>query len=488
MLVVYAGAWWIGRQSDLWSCFWAAAFGILLIDPYSLFDLSFQLSFGAIGSILLFQPIFFSFIERFSIFQKGILRAMAQMICISIIVFLTMTPLTVYVFHLWSPWSFLANLIFVPWIGFLVLPFGLFGMIAHFFWSPLGDFFWHIAGFSLSCAQVLIEKWSRIPGGIAWGPSLPTLSLFFWYAGLGAFLFMSRRRVFCGLGIASFLVSGLWWGWHREIRLFFKEPQWEITFLNVGQGDSSFIATSEGEGILVDGGTKVPLGYDTGKHVVAPFLWSHPWAHLTTVVATHWDIDHIGGLPFILENFPVKELWIPPCPPSSPFAEAFLEEAHARGIGIRVLSRGLSQTSGGMTVQVLHPPLDLSSLPTDNDCSLVFRFKAEDYSFLFTGDIEDSGEKILLEHREAMASTVLKVPHHGSRSSSSLAFVAAVQPRFAIFSVGLLNRFQFPSFEVVERYLRVGSQVLRTDLDGAITFQVSQGQLERVSYLREVGL
>jgi competence protein ComEC len=479
MLVVYAGAWWIGRQSDLWSCFWVAAFGILFFDPHSLFDLSFQLSFGAIGSILHFQPTFFSWVEQFPLFQKGGLRAMAQMICVSLIVFLTMTPLTVHVFHLWSPWSFLANLIFVPWIGFLVLPFGLFGIITHFVWSPLAEIFWHIAGFLLSCAQALIEKWSSIPGGIVWGPSLPSLSVFFWYAGLMAFLFANRRRIFYGLGIVSFLVSGLWLGWHREIQLFFKEPQWEITFLNVGQGDSSFIATPQGGGILMDGGTRVPFGYDTGKHVVAPFLWSHPWARLTTMVATHWDIDHIGGLAFILENFPVKELWIPPCPPSSPFAEAFLEGARDRGIVIRVLSRGLSQASGGTMVQVLHPPLDLSSLPSDNDCSLVLRFKTGDYSFLFTGDIEDSGEKLLLEHKETLTSTVLKVPHHGSRSSSSLPFVTAVQPRFAIFSVGYLNRFGFPNFGVVQRYLRVGSQILRTDLDGSVTFRVSGDSLSK---------
>ncbi len=480
MLFVYAAAWWIGRQSDLWSCFWAAAFGILLLDPQSLFDLSFQLSFGAVGSILLFQPIFFSFVERFPLLQKGIFRSVAQTLCVSFIIFLTMTPLTAHAFHRVSPWSLLANLIFVPWIGFLVLPLGLLGVIAYFVWSPFAKLLWHMAGFSLSCAQVLVERWSQLPGGIVESPSFPVLSVLFGYAGLAALLFAHRYRILYKFTILSFALSGLGFVWHREIELFFKEPEWEITFLNVGQGDSSFIATPQGEGILIDGGTQVPLGYDTGEEVVAPFLGAHPWARLTTVIATHWDVDHIGGLAFILENFPVRELWIPPCPPSGPFARTMVERARDQGITLRVLSQGNYQTPRGTPVEVLYPPRDISSLRSDNDCSLVFRLQAERYGFLFTGDIESSGEELLLRQKKALSSTVLKVPHHGSRSSSSPEFVAAVRPRFAIFSVGYLNRFQFPNFEVVRRYLQAGSQILRTDLDGAITFQVSQGRLRRI--------
>lgn len=477
MLAVYSAAWLVGRESDLWSCFWAAAFLILLFDPHSAFEPSFQLSFAAVGSALLFYPRVRSLLKRFR--GRSMLGYLFQTALVSGTILIGTFPIVAYLFHRWTPWALLANLVFVPWIGLLVLPFALLGVVVEPIGTPLATWLWHVAAFNLGSAESLIERWSRLPGADLYGPSLPLLSVLLWYLGVGSItLFRFRKRAIL-FGLLSFALSGGWFLWHREIRLSLQEPRSEVTFLNVGQGDASFIVTERGEGILIDGGIETPSGYDIGEQVIAPFLWSHPTARLTTVIASHWDLDHIGGLPFILQHFPVRELWTPPCPPSSRSAESLLDLAEGRGILVRRLSQGVYQTPSGERLQILHPPPDAElRFENDNDCSLVLSWKVDPYRFLFTGDIETSAEESLLQRGFDLSSTVLKVPHHGSRSSSSEAFIAAVHPVWALFSVGDSNRYGFPADSVVARYLRSGAKIWRTDLDGPLIIRIRHGEID----------
>ena len=203
---------------------------------------------------------------------------------------------------------------------------------------------------------------------------------------------------------------------------------------------------------------------DIGEDVVSPYLWSRGIKTLDIVVATHAHADHIGGLPAILDNFHPKQLWVG-ANPSQPLLE------QARRLGIRVLERraGPPFQYSGATITIVSPPVDYFAPKLGNNDSLAFRVSFGSRSFLLTGDLEKPMEARLLEDDLAAHADVLKVGHHGSKTSSIQPFLDAVSPTLAIVSAGYENSFGHPSPEVIQRLAARHTAVLRTDLDGLVT-------------------
>jgi competence protein ComEC len=189
---------------------------------------------------------------------------------------------------------------------------------------------------------------------------------------------------------------------------------------------------------------------------------------LDVVALTHGDHDHIDGLNAVLENFQVGELWIGADDPRPEF-QRLLAEARACGIPIVHRTQGGEFDWNGVRTSVLWPPAGAAPGKSANDVSLVLHITDGRMGFLLTGDIEQGAEKHLIEDREPLESDFLKVPHHGSKTSSTEEFLAAVAPRVAAVSVGEGNSFGHPAESVVERYENAGIRLLRTDRDGAIT-------------------
>ncbi len=250
----------------------------------------------------------------------------------------------------------------------------------------------------------------------------------------------------------------------------------ELSAIDVGQGDSLFVAFPDGHLMLVDGGGFTPnRGHphhsklDTGEDVVSPWLWSRSIRRLDLIVCTHAHEDHITGLHAVIDNFHPRELWTGASPPT-PIQEALLAHARRAGMKIEWPRAGYRTHFGEASVEVLAPVNDYEpgDAPENND-SLVMRIAYRHRSFLLTGDMEAPVEQRLLAEGVLLTADVLKVGHHGSRTSSTEPFLDAVRPQFAIISDGIDNQFHHPHPQVLARLADRRADTLRTDKLGLIT-------------------
>jgi competence protein ComEC len=262
----------------------------------------------------------------------------------------------------------------------------------------------------------------------------------------------------------------------------FAHGKFEVDVLDVGQGDSIFAVSPAGRTMIIDGGGQAGAeaisgarsGPDIGEDVVSPYLWSRGIKHLDVVALTHAHHDHLDGLHAVLSNFRVLELWIGRDEETPAFL-SLLAEARARGTKIVQRVQNDQFDWDGVKGRVLWPA-DISAVSKpSNDDSLVMTLDDGVINFLLPGDIEKKVENELVAEEAPLKSDFLKVPHHGSKTSSTDAFVAAVAPKFAVVSVGEGNQFGHPVESVVERYAAAGVRFLRTDRDGEVT-ALSDGQ------------
>ena len=253
---------------------------------------------------------------------------------------------------------------------------------------------------------------------------------------------------------------------HGELRL---------DFLDVGQGDSALLTMPDGATLLIDGGGKPQFLTDSsetrrrgiGETVVCEYLWYRGLDAIDYVLATHADADHIDGLNDVVKNFKVRAALVGRAPPSDLAFTRFTQTLRNRETPLQIVNAGDVLKFGEVQIDVLWPPRATEDAPSRNNDSVVLRVRYGERTFLLTGDIEKPTEELL--RFAQMRSDVVKVPHHGSRSSSTDAFVAAVQPTVAIISVGRTSMFGHPHTEVVERWRAAGAQVLTTGDSGMIT-------------------
>lgn len=446
MLSVFLSAKIVGRHFTNGYSFFFTLLAILMIEPFVVLSASFWLSFFAVFLI------FYSISNRLKSFNKW------ESWCrIQITLSLGLIPLSLLFFHQISWVSFFANLIAIPLIGFIILPLSLFGSLLSLISFRLGSISLILSEHLLEFLWKILRFCSEIP--------------FTQYHS-----YLSMRWIFIASLIAVLLllgpkgIPGRWLGFIWALPLFFfeaKGPQqgdvW-IHLLDVGQGLASIVRTQH-HVLIYDTGPRLTPSFDTGKLVVLPFLQTIGVKKVDLMIISHGDNDHSGGANIILHQIKVDKIL------SSIPEKLFLKIVGPEKT-MDLCKENMHWEWDGINFDILYPP------PNDvyegNNSSCVLKISNHLHSILLVGDIEKKAEDYLVRTKQnKVFSTILVVPHHGSKTSSSITFLNQVQPAYALFSTGFHNRFHFPHQIVLNRYQRLGAKIYNTAAEGAITLKLN---------------
>ncbi|MGM0414625.1 MAG: MBL fold metallo-hydrolase [Bacillota bacterium] len=240
----------------------------------------------------------------------------------------------------------------------------------------------------------------------------------------------------------------------------------KVHFIDVGQGDAILLQHQAGDTVLIDGGDR----FVSVEDKLITYLTEAGVDRLDAIIATHPHADHIGGLSAVIENFPVEVIYDSGRVHTSKTYENYLLMIDERGISFKTPRRGDTIELDNLTFDIIHPVEDIEEYDL-NGSSLAARLEYEQISFVFTGDIEESVEREILETGLDLNSTILKVAHHGSSTSTTDLFLEAVSPEVAVISVGEDNRFNHPAPEIISRFQENNIKVFRTDLNGNIVIE-----------------
>jgi competence protein ComEC len=496
MLAIGMGGILLGRPVSAAPAIAAAAIGILVPGPLRLFDPSLQLSLASVVGIALLASRLGPPTRRprgqgVAGGARRALRWLWRFGAATIAATAFTAPLVAHDFGELAPAAPLGNLALVPLVELGVVPLGLFGAALAALVAPLGHVALAGAGgaarLALGVAAVFRAHapvlTCRLPDALETAALTAAAACVLWSArARGA----ARRRALAAGVVAAAVGCGslVARDWARR-----HAASARVTFLDVGQGDAAVVESPGGAVAVIDGGGAFDDGFDPGERIVEPFLRARGISRLDLVALSHPHPDHLNGLRRLLRRFPVGALWTSGDDGRNPEYAHLLDLARAHGVPTPIPAPGAlgavwieplgpylstlstsstSSSSASPGGDVIAPPPGL----TVNDASLVLRVGFAGRAVLFPGDLEADGEGELVGRRalgQDVSADVLKVPHHGSRTSSSDELLDAVRPRLAVISLGWRNHFHFPAEDVLERYAARGAALLRTDRDGAVT-------------------
>jgi len=418
----------------------------LLLDPLSVLSSGWWLSFWAVTTI------------AYCIAGRHGTRGFAQKwLYMHIVLAFSMVPLLLIFFQQASVIAPLANILAVPFVGMIIVPVALAGVLVFSISECVGEWVLQAGAGLMSLGWPWLKGLAGLEQ-VLWHPHQPvTWTLVPAVTGL-CLLFVPRGIPGRWLALLMFLPL---------VAVELPRPEWgeaRVNVLDVGQGLSAVVQTRY-HTLVYDTGPRFSETFDTGQAVVVPFLRHSGVRKLDTLVVSHGDNDHIGGVNSLLAEYPVDTL-LTSVPEKLP------------GINAEHCERGQQWTWEGVSFNVLHPAKDSPLQGNDTSCILHIE-SAGGQSVLLTGDIEAPAEQVLLQSRRPqLAAAVLVVPHHGSDTSSTPAFIKAVGPDVALFPSGYRNRYGFPKAAVLDRYAAIHAEMFETGLGGALSVTLSSGDVK----------
>lgn len=455
MLWVVALLLWSGRTLAPTRILAWALLVVVLLDPWAVLAAGFWLSFGAVGVLL------FATGARVGDVHLHWLQAWWQS---QWAVTLALAPVLLLLFGQVSTISPLANALAIPMVSFLVTPLALLGSLPHMDWAL------HSAHALMAACAWWLQQLAAFP---LWTQAQPALWQVLLALAGALWLLLPRGFPARWLGVVWMLPALL---------VSPSQPQhgelW-VDVIDVGQGLSVLVRTVH-HALLFDAGPQYNSTADTGNRILAPYLRSEGVMQLDEMILSHDDNDHTGGAVSLLQSIPVAHIYT-----SLPTTHVIFTGVTAR---LSHCQPGQSWQWDGVAFQVLYPDAaSYSELDRkDNHRSCVLKISSAGGSVLLTADIETEDERYLLANASGdLAATLLIAPHHGSRTSSTAEFVAAVAPRLTVFTVGYQNRFGHPRGDVMARYAQVGSVLARSDRDGLVAVKFAPDQAMQVQYWRQ---
>jgi competence protein ComEC len=439
MLTVFILALLLRRKINAWHSWSLAMLLVLFINPLCVLTESFWLSFGTIALII------YGMSGRLA--STGWWWKWGR---VQWVIGIGLIPLTLTLFQECSFISFIANSIAIPWLGFFILPFCFLSTIFLLIFPSLGGVLLSIADKSLAALWVLLTWFSQLHFS-AWHQVIPTFGILI--ISVIGFLFLLLPAGF----------PGKWLGLLWLIPLILYKPERPIsgdfwmTLLDVGQGLSVIVQTKE-HTLVYDTGPTFNANFDMGERVVLPYLRTTGVNQIDMLIISHGDNDHLGGAQILLASLPILSIKtsVPDRLPRADYCYA-----------------GYSWQWDGVNFSFIYPAQN--DLDLGNDSSCVLSIDNGSQRVLLTGDIEKYAENnIVMRSPMSLSSSILIAPHHGSKTSSTRKFVAAVHPQFVLYATGYRNRYHFPHQRVVTVYEEIHAEQFNTVNTGAIQFKLTK--------------
>ena len=474
----------LGRKSLSWNGLAAAFIVILLVFPQSLQSASFAMSFSCVGSILLLGPVIEPQLHRIpalpSIARETLTLTLATQIGV--------WPLTASTFLLFAPYAAIANAAVVPLVGVTMILGALQILSASV--SPAAHACANLNLWLLQWMTAVVRTCATLPNAHVVMSPPPPWTIALYDGALLAFVWLFRKGATTAATsiVIVAIATALWPPANANHSL-------QITVLDVGQADAILVRTPSGRALLIDAGGRLERGARTaqestaervGETVVVPFLIRHGIHHLDAMLLSHPHGDHAGGVAPVLRALGADEF--------ADTGQSYGGFAYRDAIAVAQVNRTplvypragtVWRTNDGVTLHFLGPSVPFISASRNdiNNNSLVFMLEYKGFRMLFTGDAGAEAEQRILADGVDLHATVLKVGHHGSAYSSTPEFIEAVQPKYAIISVGRHNLFGHPAPATVATLRRFGARVFRTDENGAVTIGTDGENLNETAFL-----
>jgi competence protein ComEC len=456
----------------------AAFIGMAMYNPYLIHSISFQLSFLVTFGLLVLVP---GLNHKIAIRCKPIKENLSVTAAATLVSF----PLSIYYFHLFSFLSPIINFLFVPFFSVVIIPAAAAALLLSSIHPSLGLLLAKCVDFVLQPVLHFLYKVEvykllifafRSPS-VFWCLLYSGAMIFFSLLMYGKIKCNWKMAFLCFLSVAILLFILFVPKWLKRETI--------VTFLDVGQGDTVVIETptkvvvidSGGLASMVEDWKRVRDPFLPAKNVLIPFLLYRGIDSIDLLVMTHGDADHVGGVPYLLRHTPVRRILANGLPAKTELEQEIVKTISEKHIPVSTAKEGqvITDSTGGHWT-ILNPPNGQSGAEGDsskNDNSVVLLLDVFGRRLLFTGDLEKNGEdRLLTEEQRIGKIDVLKVGHHGSRSSTSQQWLDRLQPDLSVVSVGRNNRYGHPASEVIHRLDQAGSRVIRTDEHGAVMVTV----------------
>ena len=477
------------RKISLFNIIFFAAFLLLVIDPRDIFNPGFQFSFAAVISIVYGYPklneliplkMKLNKINRESRIKGFFFKFIWDPLLVSLAAVLGTLPLTIYYYGIMPTYAIFANILVIPLVGLIVF-LGIFLVVFALFSSLVAGSLGNLIDLLFDLLKYVISVFYEFPYSYFYSAT-PSIFMVLLMLILVYILFniKSRYHRLNGIGIILVLLF-------ININHSSNSNHLEVTFLDVGQGDACFIKFPNGESMLVDGGDATK-DWDQGKNTIVPFLKFNDISRIKYVVASHAHNDHIGGLTEILNTVSVDTLVISSYEFTTKKYKEMIEICEIKNVPIRYVEKGdLLYPDSSCRVYVLHPSdefvkeNDFSGAECNNS-SIVMKIQYGENGILLTGDAEKKAEKEYTEYADFLECEIIKIGHHGSRTSSTQNMLNYVNPMVGVISVAERNKFRHPSPVTINKLRDNNIKSFLTSTNGAVKFQISPDKIKLINW------